>query len=87
MRLYKPFIPVNETSRDDTIAFEGNITSLVENSSELRSWLQYSIFPPFADVKPETFRDYIDSKLQLGYFFYLTSKELKELTSFFFSLD
>ena len=56
---------------------------MVENSSELRSWLQYSIFPPFADVKPETFRDYIDSKLPLGYYFYLTNKELEELTPFF----
>lgn len=84
--LYKPFNHVNETSRGGPVVFEGNLTTMIDDSSELKSWLQYSILPPFADVKPETFKNYIDSKLPLGYYFYLTNKELEELTPFFTQL-
>lgn len=84
--LYKPFNPANVTSRGEPIVFEGNLTAIVEDSSEFKSWLQYSILPLFADVKPETFKNYIDSKLPLGYYFYLTNKELEELTPFFTQL-
>lgn len=84
--LYLPFNVSESTNRSEPIVFEGNITKMIDDQAEFRNWLQYALLPPFADVKPDTFKSYIDSKLPLGYYFYWTNQELEELTPFFTEL-
>lgn len=84
--LYQPF---NETVQDVRLppfTFEGNLTKMIDDQFEFKNWLQYALLPPFADVKPETFKNYIDSKLPLGYYFYWTNQELQGLAPFFTEL-
>lgn len=81
--LYQPFNVTNDETRLDPLSFQGNFTELVDGTSTLNSWLKYAPLPNYAEVDPSSFKQYIESQLPLGHFFYINQTEFNETKPFF----
>ena len=72
----------NHTVRPETSVFE--LTDLASvDLEELRSWLMYSRLPYFDNANIENYRLYMESKLPLAYFFYVSPQEYMDYKEFF----
>lgn len=86
--LYLPPVPEMELQHNNHTIRTGTDIFKFENTTstdpkDFKTWLLYSKLPYFDNANIENYRSYMDSKLPLAYYFYLTPQEYMDYKEFF----